>query len=53
MSRNMRTYFYAVLGGIGGLVGWQVSNMLGLSFGPSLYVNEMLVGALWRRCAIP
>ena len=50
MSRNMRTYFYAVLGGIGGLVGWQVSNILGLSFGPSLYVSEMLVGALVGLC---
>ena len=39
MSRNMRTYFYAVLGGIGGLLGWQVSNLLGLSFGPNLYVE--------------
>src|SRR5512142_954859 len=50
MSRNMRTYFYAVLGGIGGLVGWQVSNMLGLSFGPNLYVEELLVGALVGLC---
>ena len=50
MSRSMRTYFYAVLGGIGGLIGWQVSNMLGLSFGPNLYVSEMLVGALVGLC---
>ncbi|HTP01203.1 MAG TPA: FHA domain-containing protein [Anaerolineales bacterium] len=50
MSRNMRTYFYAVLGGIGGLLGWQVSNLLGLSFGPSLYLNEALVGALVGLC---
>ncbi|HEY5983554.1 MAG TPA: FHA domain-containing protein [Anaerolineales bacterium] len=50
MSRTMRTYFYAVLGGIGGLIGWQVSNMLGLSFGPSLYVSEALVGALVGLC---
>src|SRR5512138_1172005 len=50
MSRTMRTYFYAVLGGIGGLLGWQVSNLLGLSFGPNLYVSEMLVGALVGLC---
>ena len=50
MSRNMRTYFYAVLGGIGGLLGWQVSNLLGLSFGPNLYVEELLVGALVGLC---
>ncbi len=46
----MRTYFYAVLGGIGGLVGWQVSNALGLSFGPSLYVSEAIVGAMVGAC---
>ena len=50
MSRTMRTYFYAVLGGIGGLVGWQVSNLLGLSFGPNLYLEEVLVGALVGLC---
>lgn len=50
MSRRMRTYFYAVLGGIGGLIGWQVSNMLGLSFGPNLYLSEALVGALVGLC---
>lgn len=46
MSRRMRTYFYAVLGGIGGLIGWQVSDMLGLSFASNLYLSEALVGAL-------
>jgi hypothetical protein len=50
MSRRMRTYFYAVLGGIGGLIGWQVSNLLGLSFGPNLYASEALVGALVGLC---
>jgi FHA domain-containing protein len=50
MSRQMRTYFYAILGAIGGLIGWQVSNMLGLSFGPSLYLSEALVGALVGLC---
>lgn len=50
MSRRMRTYFYAVLGGIGGLIGWQVSNLLGLSFGPNLYLSEALVGALVGLC---
>jgi len=50
MSRRMRTYFYAVLGAIGGLIGWQVSNLLGLSFGPNLYASEALVGALVGLC---
>jgi hypothetical protein len=42
----MRTYYYALLGAIGGLVGWQVSDLLGLSFASNLYLSEMLVGAL-------
>jgi hypothetical protein len=42
----MRTYYYALLGAIGGLIGWQVSDLLGLSFSPNLYINEALVGAL-------
>jgi len=46
MNRRMRTYYYALLGAIGGLVGWQVSDLLGLSFSPNLYINEALVGAL-------
>jgi hypothetical protein len=42
----MRTYYYALLGAIGGLVGWQVSDLLGLSFVTQLYVSEAIVGAL-------
>lgn len=46
MNRRMRTYYYALLGAIGGLVGWQVSDLLGLSFVTQLYVSEAIVGAL-------
>ncbi len=46
MSRRMRTYYYAVLGAIGGLVGWQISNLLGLSFISNIYLSEAIVGAL-------
>jgi hypothetical protein len=42
----MRTYYYAILGAIGGLIGWKVSDMLGLSFVSSLYLSEAIVGAL-------
>ena len=42
----MRTYFYAVFGAIGGLIGWQMSNFLGLSFIKNLYLSEAVVGAL-------
>jgi len=50
MNRRMRTYFYAVLGAIGGLIGWQVSDMLGLSFVSNLYFSEAVVGALVGLC---
>jgi hypothetical protein len=50
MSRRMRTYFYAVLGAIGGLFAWQVSDLLGLSFGSNLYLTEAVVGALVGLC---
>lgn len=46
MNRQMRTYYYAVLGAIGGLVGWQLSNFLGLSIVTNLYLSEAIVGAL-------
>jgi hypothetical protein len=42
----MRLYYYGVLGAIGGLIGWQASNLLGLSFTSNIYVSEIVVGAL-------
>ncbi|HEY2980068.1 MAG TPA: FHA domain-containing protein [Anaerolineales bacterium] len=50
MSRRMRTYYFALLGALGGLVGWQVSDLLGLSFTSNLYVNVAVVGALVGLC---
>ncbi|MEX2162554.1 MAG: FHA domain-containing protein [Anaerolineales bacterium] len=46
MSRYSRLYYYALLGAIGGLIGWQVSNVLGLSFTTNLYLSEVVVGGL-------
>ena len=46
MNRRMRTYYYAVFGAIGGLIGWQISNLLGLSFIANIYLSEAIVGAL-------
>jgi hypothetical protein len=42
----MRLYYYAVLGAMGGLIGWQISNMVGLSFWSNLYLSEIAVGGL-------
>lgn len=46
MSRTMRLYYYAVLGAMGGLIGWQASNTIGLSFWSNLYLSEIVVGGL-------
>lgn len=46
MNRIMRFYFYGILGAIGGLLGWQVSNILGLSFLDNLYLSEVVIGAI-------
>ena len=46
MSRIMRFYTYGLLGAIGGLIGWQISNILGLSFTENLFLSEVIVGAL-------
>lgn len=45
MSRFTRFYIYGILGAIGGLFAWQVSNILGLSFTRSLFLSEVIVGA--------
>jgi hypothetical protein len=50
MSRRMRTYYYALLGALGGLIGWQVSDMLGLSFTSNLYLSVAVVGSLVGLC---
>ncbi len=50
MSRRMRTYYYALLGAIGGLIGWQVSDLLGLSFTSNLYMSAAVVGAMVGLC---
>lgn len=45
MSRRMRAYYYAVLGAVGGLLAWQISNLLGLSFTGRIYLSDLLIGA--------
>lgn len=46
MNRQMRTYYYAVLGALGGLLAWPMSDRLGLSFTGNFYLNVLVVGAL-------
>ena len=40
----MRTYYYAVVGAIVGLIAWRISDLLGLSFSGSLAFNEIVIG---------
>jgi hypothetical protein len=46
MSRMMRLYYYAILGAMGWIIGWQISNVLGLSFLSTVFLSEIVVGAL-------
>ena len=50
MSRRLRVYYYAIFGAIGGLLGWQISNLLGLSFSRNLYLSDVVVGAAIGFC---
>lgn len=46
MSRLTRFYTYGILGAIGGLIGWQISNIVGLSFTSNFFLSEVIVGAM-------
>jgi hypothetical protein len=46
MKRNLRFYTLGIAGAIGGLLGWQLSNLLGLSFTSNLFFSELIIGAL-------
>ncbi len=45
MSLQLRTYYYAVLGAMGALIGWRVTETLGFIRGQSVYVSDVLLGA--------
>lgn len=46
----MRLYYYGVLGAIGGIISWQISNLIGLSFFNNVYLSEIAVGAMIGFC---
>jgi len=46
MNKIFRTYFFMIVGAISGLIGWQASNLIGLSTTPNVYLNEIPVGAV-------
>jgi hypothetical protein len=50
MNRRLRMYFYAIFGAMGGVIAWQLSNLVGLSFIRSIYLSEVVVGAMVGGC---
>ena len=46
MNRRMRAYYYAILGGMGGLLGWQISELTGFVAGRSIYLSDALLGGV-------
>ncbi len=45
MSFRLRLYYYAILGAMGALIGWRITETLGFVRGQSVYVSDILLGA--------
>jgi hypothetical protein len=50
MSRRARAYYYAVLGAMGGLFGWQITEGVGFFSGRSVYLSDALLGGVIGSC---
>ncbi|MBI5302638.1 MAG: FHA domain-containing protein [Chloroflexi bacterium] len=50
MSLRMRVYYYAVLGALGALIGWRISDTLGFMRGVNVYVNDLVLGGIIGLC---
>ena len=46
MNKIFRTYIFMIVGAISGLIGWQASNLIGLSTTKNVYLSEIPVGAI-------
>lgn len=46
MSLRMRAYYYAILGAIGALIGWRVSDTIGFIRGSTVYISAVIIGAV-------
>lgn len=49
MSLRMRVYYYAVLGAIGALIGWRITDMFGFPV-QNVYINDLLLGGIIGLC---
>jgi type III secretion system (T3SS) inner membrane Yop/YscD-like protein len=50
MSLRMRAYYYAILGALGALLGWRVTDTLGFLSGQAVYVSDALLGGIIGLC---
>lgn len=50
MSLQMRAYYYAILGAIGALFGWRITDTMGFIGGTNVYVSDMLLGGVIGLC---
>ncbi len=46
MSLRMRAYYYAVLGALGALLGWRITDTLGFIQGQAAYVSDVIIGGI-------
>ena len=65
MNRRMRAYYYAVLGAMGGLFGWQITDRMGFVSGQNVYLEVSALGlatvavgafddqAVWEALGLP
>jgi hypothetical protein len=50
MSLRMRAYYYAVLGAIGALLGWRITDTIGFFRGVNVYLTDLLLGSIIGLC---
>ncbi len=50
MSLRLRSYYYAVLGAMGALIGWRITETLGFIRGQTVYLTDVLIGAVIGLC---
>ncbi len=46
MSLRLRSYYYAILGAMGALIGWRITDTLEFLRGQSVYFSDVLLGAV-------
>ncbi len=49
MSLRMRAYYYAVIGAIGALIGWRITDTFGFP-ASNVYISDMLLGGVIGLC---